>query len=138
MKQFYFILLLSLLSSAAHAQLFQSDSLQFFGQGNHVEKMHSDSNCSSFMIWVNHEVKPHRHNYHSEHVYVIEGEGNMLLGEELIQIKEGDIIAIPEGTIHAVKPFKGITLKVISIQSPEFKGKDREFIALENWLNQVK
>lgn len=42
----------------------------------------NDSLASSFCIIIKKEVKPHKHQFHSEHVFVLEGEGLMKLGEK--------------------------------------------------------
>lgn len=93
----------------------------------HVRPMHSDAKSSSFVIWIKEKVRLHKHEVHSEHVYVLKGKGEMVLGDRTFEVKKGDLIFIPEGTPHAVRVTGG-TLKVISIQSPEFKGKDRVFL----------
>lgn len=93
----------------------------------HVEKLHTDKNSSSFVIWVKERVRLHKHAVHSEHVYVLKGKGEMRLGKQVIEVKKGDVIFIPEGKPHAVRVTGG-TMKVLSVQSPEFKGKDRIFL----------
>ena len=85
----------------------------------------NDSLASSFCIIIKKEVKPHKHQFHSEHVFVLEGEGLMKLGEKILQLKKGDFIFIPKNTIHSVKTTSNVPLKVISIQAPFFDGKDR-------------
>ncbi len=94
----------------------------------HVKKLHSDSLSSSFLIWIKDRVKPHRHNWHTEQLYVVSGQGIMTLGKETFAIKKGDYFIIQKGSIHSVKVTSDIPLKVLSIQSPEFLGNDREFI----------
>lgn len=89
-----------------------------------VRKLFSDCKASGFVIWIKKEVALHRHDFHSETVYILEGKGEMQLGEANFPIKKGQIIFIPEGTAHSVKVTKGI-LKVLSIQAPEFDGSDR-------------
>lgn len=89
------------------------------------EPLNSDSNVSSFVIWINDEVKPHQHLSHSEHVMIIEGSGKMLLGDQKIDVHPGDLIFIPEKTVHALKVTGTEPMKVLSIQSPEFDGSDR-------------
>ncbi len=88
----------------------------------------SDSLASSFCIIIKNEVKPHKHQYHSEHVYVIDGEAQMQMGEKTFKIKKGDLVFIPKNTVHAVKTTSKQPLKVISIQAPLFDGKDRIII----------
>jgi mannose-6-phosphate isomerase-like protein (cupin superfamily) len=88
----------------------------------------TDSLASSFCIVIKNEVKAHKHQYHSEHVIVNEGEGMMKVGNDTFPIKKGDVIFVPRNTIHSVKTTGKKPLKVISIQAPLFDGKDRIMI----------
>ena len=96
------------------------DSLRIFNR-----KLFGDSLTSSFIIEIKKEVKLHRHEYHSEHVYIVSGKAEMKLGDQQIQVNSGDIIFIPKGIPHNVKVTSTAPLRVISIQSPAFDGKDR-------------
>lgn len=87
-----------------------------------------DSLASSFVIVIKKEVKRHKHIEHSEHVVVLDGKGQMMLGDKSFEIKKGDVIFIPKNTIHSVKTTSKQPLKVLSVQSPNFDGKDRIFI----------
>lgn len=89
------------------------------------EKITGDSLSTSFLILIKKEVKLHKHLEHSEHVYVLEGEGNMQLGNDWVKIKSGALIFIPKNTPHKVVTTSKTPLKVISIQSPQFDGSDR-------------
>ncbi|MEO6305364.1 MAG: cupin domain-containing protein [Bacteroidia bacterium] len=88
----------------------------------------NDSLVSSFCIIIKNNVKPHKHQYHSEHVFVMEGEGRMSLGDKTFKLKKGDLVFIPKNTIHSVKTTSKEPLKVVSIQAPFFDGKDRIII----------
>ena len=88
----------------------------------------SDSLASSFCIVIKKGVKPHKHEHHSEHVVVVEGEGSMKVGGKAFTIKKGDLIFIPKNTVHSVVTTGKIPLKVYSIQSPLFVGKDRVMV----------
>jgi mannose-6-phosphate isomerase-like protein (cupin superfamily) len=88
----------------------------------------SDSLSSSFVIFIKKEVKKHKHATHTENVYILEGEGEMLLGDKTFKVKKGDIVFIPMNTIHSLKVTSSIPVKVLSVQSPYFDGKDRIFI----------
>lgn len=95
----------------------------------HVLKIAEDSLQSSFIIWVKKGVKGHFHQTHTENIVVIEGKAIMTIGDKTITIKKGDFINIPNQTPHSVVEVKSRKpLKVLSIQSPEFKGKDRVFL----------
>ena len=84
-----------------------------------------DSLASSFCIIIPKEVKPHKHQYHSEHVQVLEGEGMMKLGDRTFKVTKGDLIFIPKNTVHSVKSTGSFPMKVLSIQAPYFNGSDR-------------
>ena len=94
----------------------------------HLEKLASDSLASTFLIWVKEGVKAHFHASHTEYVYVLEGQGSMILGKEEVMIQPGQLIYIPVGTVHSVVVNAGSELKVLSVQTPEFKGQDRVFV----------
>lgn len=90
-----------------------------------TKNLFNDSLSSSFCIIIKNEVKAHKHMKHSEHVIVQSGEAVMRLGEKEFNIKEGDVIFIPKGTVHSVIVKGKKSLKVLSIQSPYFDGSDR-------------
>jgi mannose-6-phosphate isomerase-like protein (cupin superfamily) len=98
------------------------------GPANAVHPIHSDSLASSFLICVPVEVKAHYHAAHTEHVVVLEGEAEMLLGDSTFIIRKGDAIAIPKGTVHAARTLSPQPLRVISVQAPRFDGSDRILI----------
>jgi len=93
-----------------------------------VKPLTSDSLASSYVIFIKKEVKKHKHLFHTENVYVLDGEGELMLGDKTIQIKKGDIVFIPKNTIHAFKVTSAVPVKIISIQAPYFDGKDRVFV----------
>lgn len=93
-----------------------------------VQKMASDKNSTSFIIWIKETVKPHKHEKHTENIYVLEGEGELKLNGKAFKIKPGDWLNIPENAVHSVKVTSSLPMKVLSIQSPEFSGDDRVFV----------
>ena len=90
-----------------------------------VKNICNDSLSSSFVIWIKNEVKLHRHDAHTETVYILEGEGRMQLGDAVFNVHPGSLITIPKGTPHAVKVTSATPMKVLSVQSPFYDGKDR-------------
>jgi mannose-6-phosphate isomerase-like protein (cupin superfamily) len=95
----------------------------------HVQKLNSDSAQTSFVIWIKKAVKAHYHAFHTENIYVIEGKAEMTLNDSTFVVRKGDYLNIPKGSIHSVtKVYGKKPLKVLSIQSPEFRGKDRIFV----------
>ena len=91
--------------------------------------LYSDSSeVSSFVIFIRKEVKAHKHEAHAEHVVVLDGIGMMTLGDKKFKVMKGDMIYIPKNTFHSVQSIsKKGPLKVLSIQTPWFDGKDRVF-----------
>lgn len=98
-----------------------------------VKKLSSSEEATSFVIWVKKSVKAHKHNHHTEHVYIVEGNGIFYLDGKTMEVKAGDWIYIPKGAVHAVKTTSKSPMKVVSVQSPQFLGKDREFIENLKW-----
>ena len=88
----------------------------------------SDSLSTTFVIYIKKKVKLHKHAEHTENVIILEGEGEMTLGDKMFKIKKGDIVFIPKGTPHSLTVTSAAPVKVLSIQSPYFDGKDRIFI----------
>lgn len=118
--------------------LFSFFSQEFVGEFNkirpdstfsniHVHQISTDSSATTFVIWVKMKVKMHKHLEHVENIYVTQGEGKFHLGATTYHIEPGDLIVVPKNTWHGVEVTSDVPLKVISIQSPEFKGIDRVF-----------
>lgn len=93
----------------------------------HVKKISSDSSSSTFAIWIKQKVKLHKHVYHTENVLIDEGFGEFQLNDSIYKVSAGDLIVIPKNTWHGVIVNSKSTMKVISVQSPEYFGKDRIF-----------
>lgn len=93
----------------------------------HVKKISSDSSSSTFAIWIKQKVKLHKHVYHTENVLIDEGFGEFQINDSIYKVTAGDLIIIPKNTWHGVIVNSKSTMKVISVQSPEYFGKDRIF-----------
>lgn len=87
--------------------------------------LESDELSSSFVIWIKKSVPAHFHREHSEQVLVLAGEGIIQMSGQGYRIVPGDLINIPKGVAHSVSVTSQEPLKVLSIQSPRFDGKDR-------------
>ena len=123
-----FLLFFCIATLFCKAQTSQSlDTVKAYGdyENIYLRKLNSDSLVSSFVIFVKKEVKEHKHVTHSEHVYILDGEGEMTVGEKKFKLKKGDMIFIPKNTFHSLKVTSATPAKVLSVQSPMFDGKDR-------------
>ena len=94
-----------------------------------VKKIDTDSKSTSFVIWIKKGVKSHKHETHAEVIHVLEGKGVMTINKKAFDVKDGDYFRIPENTFHSLKVLSNEPMKVLSIQAPEFLGKDRVFEA---------
>jgi mannose-6-phosphate isomerase-like protein (cupin superfamily) len=128
MKRILFFLLFLPLFSSAQYQSLDTVKAPAAYDNLFVRPIASDSLSSSFVIFIKKEVRKHKHLTHTENVVILEGEGEMLLGDRTIKVKKGDIVFIPMNTPHSLKVTSSTPVKVLSIQSPKFDGKDRIFI----------
>ena len=92
-----------------------------------ITKLSTNSDATTFAILIKKKVKIHKHINHTEHVYIKQGKGKFQLADSLYDVKTGDLIIVPKNTWHGVIVESRNPMKVISIQSPEFFGKDRVF-----------
>lgn len=83
-----------------------------------------DDLAASFLLTIPTETKMHFHKNHSEHIMLIEGEGMVLLGYKTIKLKKDELIFVTKGTPHKIINSGKRKLKVLSIQSPFYSGKD--------------
>lgn len=93
-----------------------------------VQPLSSDKHSSQSVVFVRKLVPTHKHLYHSESVYVLSGEGELSLNGKVSKISAGHFIYIPQGAAHGVKTTSKEPLKVLSVQAPEFFGKDRVLV----------
>jgi mannose-6-phosphate isomerase-like protein (cupin superfamily) len=93
----------------------------------HVHRIDGDVMTTQFIIWVKDSVRTHKHDKHSEAVYILEGNGKFYYNDSIALVKKGDFIFVPKETWHSVKVTSKDPMKVLSNQSPAFYGEDRIF-----------
>jgi mannose-6-phosphate isomerase-like protein (cupin superfamily) len=99
--------------------------VQLNPQGIGVVRLTGDELSTGFLIEIADTVYTHKHVFHSEHVYILQGEGLLYFNEEVTPIKQGDLLFIPKENWHAVKVTSVLPMRALSIQSPAFDGTDR-------------
>ena len=130
MKKILAVLVFILAGKALFAQQYQGlDTIKapLAYENVSARPLYSDSLASSFVIFIKKEVKEHKHAAHAEHIVVLEGTAVMKVDGNSFKIKKGDVIFVPKDTWHYVKVTSKTPLKVLSIQAPNFDGKDRIF-----------
>ena len=130
----FFVLILGISQLAFSQDIFKLKDLKPHEEYENilVKKLYSDNQSTSFVIWVKDNVKAHYHAEHTEQLFILAGKGKMTVGENTSIIKKGDYFVIPKGVPHSVTVIGRKPLKVLSVQSPEFVGKDRVFVKEEN------
>jgi mannose-6-phosphate isomerase-like protein (cupin superfamily) len=83
------------------------------------------------LIRVHDRVAPHLHDESDETVYVLEGEGDLLLDQEWRPVRAGMLVHVPRGVPHAyVNRAQGGTL-VLSVYAPPLQAGDRVLLEEE-------
>jgi len=61
---------------------------------------------------------PHHHTGSSELFYVISGDAEVLAGERVLTVAEGDLVVVPPGTVHAFAASPGADADLLIILAP--------------------
>jgi mannose-6-phosphate isomerase-like protein (cupin superfamily) len=67
---------------------------------------------------------PHYHPQTEEIYYILDGTGQMRLGDEERSVGPGDAIAIPPGQVHAITNTGSTTLKFLCCCAPGYEDRD--------------
>jgi mannose-6-phosphate isomerase-like protein (cupin superfamily) len=70
------------------------------------------------------DTEPHTHQQSQEIYYILEGEGEMRLGDETFKVKKYDAIIIPPGTSHCVKNDGTSGLRMLCVCAPPYSHED--------------
>ncbi len=70
------------------------------------------------------KTTPHFHRATEEIYYILEGQGEMWLGEESHDVGPGDAIAIPPGMVHTIKNTGTATLRFLCCCAPAYEHDD--------------
>lgn len=70
------------------------------------------------------EAEPHMHKKMEEVYYVTKGIGQIMIDEEVLDIKEGDLIPIPKNTWHYLRKIDEKDLEVLVITHPRYDPND--------------
>ena len=76
-------------------------------------------------------IPPHYHNAHEEYIVVMEGVGDVRLGDETRPLKVGDIVRVPRKVVHQVTARGDAPFRGVSFFGPAFDGTDRVFLDAE-------
>jgi len=94
------------------------------------ELMHPDTQGNKSQSLAEAIVKPgqstllHRHIKSEELYYIIQGKGEMTLGNEILDVSRGDSICIPPGTEHNIENTGTEDLKILCCCTPAYSHDD--------------
>lgn len=64
------------------------------------------------------EVPPHKHDDHVDSFYILEGEAEFVLGEDVVHASAGTWVAVPVGTTHGFRNVGDGDLRILNIHAP--------------------
>ena len=67
-----------------------------------LQEMYDSENMSISYATITDKAQPHKHLKMEEVYYVVRGKGKIKIGEEVSEIKSGDIIPIPKDVYHNI------------------------------------
>jgi len=80
------------------------------------------------MAVVEKNIRPHYQKVSDEIYFVLRGQGRVTVGAATRELKEGDVVAIPKGTVHGFENTGQEPCLVVFASGPKFEAdKDRFF-----------
>lgn len=92
-----------------------------------LRELYASENLSIAHDIVLRDAKKHMHRKMEEIYYVEKGEGKLVVGNTVLDIKEGDLIPIPKNTWHYLRKIKNKSLEVLVITHPKYDPEDMIF-----------
>lgn len=81
-------------------------------------------NVKHIIVNPNEQLSIHYHEYRSEHLIVVSGKAQVIVGEENIDLYDNQSVYIPSGIIHSIKNSGRNILNIIEIQTGSYLGED--------------
>lgn len=75
-----------------------------------------------------HAVTPHFHRATEEVYYVLEGSGEMTIGDETELVAAGDAVFIPTGKWHSLRNTGATAMRIVLVCGPAFSRVDENFL----------
>lgn len=76
-------------------------------------------------------VTPHFHGHTEEVYYIIEGTGEMRIGDETAEVGPGDAVYIPPNHVHSLRNTGDTPMRIVLVCGPAFSRDDELFEASE-------
>lgn len=92
-----------------------------------IRQLYSSRHLTIAHVEVVGVAKKHSHLIMEEIYYVTKGSGELVLGDKVLKIKEGDTIPIPKNTAHQLRTVDGKPFDIIFVTYPRFDLSDVYF-----------
>ena len=89
--------------------------------------LHNSENLSIAYAEVAAPARRHKHQKMQEKYRIEKGEGQLFIGNKVLDISKGDVIKIPKNSWHYLKRVKRKPLEVLVITHPKYDPSDRIF-----------
>lgn len=94
------------------------------GQNIRVTTLGKGKEVSHHLVQIRDREKPHVHRSHDLTVLMLKGKGYLMLEQKQIELRKGDVLFIPQGSVHYfVNTFSEPSVG-LAVFSPVFDGKD--------------
>jgi mannose-6-phosphate isomerase-like protein (cupin superfamily) len=74
-----------------------------------------------------HAVVPHHHRETEEIYYILEGSGEMRIGDETAAVAAGDAVYIPRNSVHTLRNTGAVPMRIVLVCGPAFRHEDEHF-----------
>jgi len=98
------------------------------GQTFKIEELGRDEHASHHLVALLDREPLHRHDTHDLLVVVLEGEGEMLIGDRTVPIGRHSIVYVPRQAVHSMHNTTKKPLIGYAVFTPPFDGKDRVLV----------
>jgi len=95
------------------------------GEKFKIAELGRDGNSSHHVVALLDREPLHRHDSHDLLVFVIAGEGEMLIGDQTKPIGAHSVVYVPRHTVHSMHNTTNKPLIGYAVFTPPFDGKDR-------------
>ncbi len=88
-----------------------------------LQEMYNSKNLSISYATITNKSKTHKHLKMEEVYYIVKGKGKIKIGENIFDIKPGDIIPIPKKTYHNTESVES-PIELIVVTYPKYIKND--------------
>ena len=95
------------------------------GEAFKIVELGRDASSSHHIVSLRDREPIHRHDEHDLLVFVLRGNGHMLIGNEERAIGTHSVVYVPRGAPHAMRTGVGGPIAGYAVFTPAFDGQDR-------------